>query len=118
MRALGQSHRYGRCCMHVVVVIFVVIIGSSSLHHHIASPILTRPRVHTGNKLGPEGAKALLPTLQTMTGLHTLDLESTFSLFLSLSLSLSHTHTHTHTQSNPLPVIHITTSHGTTRKRY
>ena len=97
--------------MHVVVVIFVVIIGLSSSHHHIASPIITRPRVHTDNNIGPEGARALLPALQAMTGLQILLLDSTLppptrwrrvrvclrvvslsvslSIYLSLSLSFS-----------------------------
>ena len=44
---------------------------------HIAPPILTRARVHAGNMLRDEGAKALVPVLQAMTGLQSLDLYST-----------------------------------------
>jgi len=61
----------------LLVIIIIVVIDLFWLHHHIASPILTRPRVHTANYLEAEGAIALVPALKLLTGLQTLNLGGT-----------------------------------------
>ena len=60
-----------------VIIIIIVGIDLFWLHHHVTSPILTRPRVHTDNGLGAEGATALVPALKLLTGLQTLNLAGT-----------------------------------------
>ena len=59
----------------VIIIIIIVVIDLFWLHHHIASPILTRPRVHTENNMGVDGVTALVPALKLMTGLQGLGLK-------------------------------------------
>ena len=61
----------------MLLVSIIIVIDLFWLHHHIASPILTRPRVHTDNELKEEGATALVPALKLLTGLQTLSLGCT-----------------------------------------
>jgi len=61
----------------MLLVIIIVVIDVFWLYHHIASPILTRPRVHTDNDLEAEGATALVPALKLMPGLQGLSLRGT-----------------------------------------
>ena len=76
VRAIGntclESTQYPRC--------FTSLLLSFMLywsHCHIAPPIPTRAHVHADNWLGPEGAKALVPALQAMTQLKSLNLRGT-----------------------------------------
>ena len=61
----------------IIIIIIIVVIDLFWLHHHIASPILTRPRVHTDSNLRAEGMTALVPALKLLTGLRLLGLGST-----------------------------------------
>ena len=76
------AHNWGTCLGFgpVSILLYAIIVDIFILfwsHDHIAPPILTRARLHAVNHFGPEGAKTLVPALQVMTQLQSLDLSGT-----------------------------------------
>ena len=65
------------CPVSMLFYVIIVVIISFWFHCPITPPIPTRARVHADNNLKVEGAKALVPALQAMTGLQSLNLAST-----------------------------------------